>query len=143
MKPSFARWNCYGPKSGVPIYWFTKLGWHDGNDSSLFAPPMTVPPKGGFTRSEAKGGFVLQSTYSTLAKAVLACTSLLGLNSTFKQASTSWNLRQFLTHGSSSALSQQGAVQAELLSFVLAAQMSTNPSNKNVSAPLDLSLIHI
>ena len=61
------------------------------------APPMTVPPKGGFTRSEAKGGFVLQSTYSTLAKAVLACTSLLGLNSTFKQASTSWNLRQFLT----------------------------------------------
>ena len=36
------------------------------------APPMTVPPKGGFTRSEAKGGFVLQSTYSTLAKAVLA-----------------------------------------------------------------------
>ena len=60
-------------------------------------PPMTVPPKGGFTRSEAKGGFVLQSTYSTLAKAVLACTSLLGLNSTFKQASTSWNLRQFLT----------------------------------------------
>ena len=57
----------------------------------------------------------LQSTYSTLAKAVLACTSLLGLNSTFKQASTSWNLRQFYTHGSSCALPQQGAVRAELL----------------------------
>ena len=72
--------------------------------------------------------------HSTLAKAGYACMYVVVLllrSNSNKQARPSWNLHQFLTHGSSSALSQQGAVHAELLSFVLAAQMSTNPSNAN------------